>query len=44
MDLTDCIAKGRKQGGSMHASRIRPTALTSVLSTPMAENQEPDED
>jgi hypothetical protein len=41
MDLIDHIAKGRKQGNIVHAPRIRPTALTSVLNPPMAENHPP---
>jgi hypothetical protein len=44
MDLIDRITKGRKQGSIVHAPRIRPTAPTSVLNPPMAENREPDED
>jgi hypothetical protein len=31
MDLIDCKTKERKQGCTMHAPRIRPTASTSVL-------------
>jgi hypothetical protein len=38
MDLIDFITKGRKQGSIVHGPRIRPTAPTSVLNLPMAED------
>jgi hypothetical protein len=34
--LLDCITKERKQGSGLHAPRIRSTAPTSVLNSPIA--------